>query len=59
MTPTIPIYRLLKIRHERSPGVYWYEIECRLPTGETNIVAVCDTREEAQQTIKAMRAAIK
>ena len=52
----IPIYRLLKIRHERSPGCFWYEIECRLPNGETHVVAACDTREEARETIAAMRA---
>jgi len=51
-------YRLLKIRDPRTPGFYWYEIECRTPSGETHTVAVCDTRAEARETIGAMRAAV-
>jgi len=53
------IYRLLKIRDPRSPLCYWYEIECRTPAGETHTVAVCDPREEARETIAAMRAAVQ
>lgn len=53
-------YRMLKIQDPRSPGFFWFEIECRDgATGQTHTVAVCDTRSEAQATIKAMRAAVR
>ena len=58
MTPTVT-YRMLKIQDPRTPGFFWYEIECRTPAGETHTVAVCDTCEEAKETIAAMRAAVR
>jgi hypothetical protein len=58
MTPTVT-YRMIKIQDPRSPGFFWYEIESRTPAGETHTVAVCDTREEAKETIAAMRAAVQ
>jgi hypothetical protein len=58
--PATVIYRLLRIRDPRSPGVYWFEVEARDPVaGTTTTVAVCDTREEARETIAAMRAAVQ
>jgi len=58
--PANVTYRLLKIQDPRTPGFFWYEIECRdVATGQTHTVAVCDTRDEATQTIKAMRDAVR
>lgn len=51
-------YRLLKIRDPRTPGFCWYEIEGRnATTGETWTAAVCDTKDEARDTLRAMEAA--
>lgn len=52
-------YRLLKIQDPRSPGFFWYEIEGRTTSGETFTAAVCDTRDEARETIAAMREATR
>jgi hypothetical protein len=50
-------YRLLKIQDPRTPGFCWWEIEARAGDGTAETVAVCDTKEEARDTLKAMRAA--
>lgn len=47
-------YSLHKIQDPRTPGFFWYEIEATT-YGETITVAVCDTKEEAREMIKAMR----
>jgi multisubunit Na+/H+ antiporter MnhE subunit len=57
--PATVTYRMLKIQDPRSPGFFWYEIECRTPAGETHTVAVCDTRDEARETIAVVRAAVR
>jgi len=50
-------YRIITIKDPRTPGFRWWEIEARnAATGTTEIVAVCDTKDEARDTIKAMRA---
>jgi hypothetical protein len=49
-------YRIIKIQDPRSPGFFWYEIEARTADGQVEIVAVCDTRDEARATLKAMEA---
>ena len=47
-------YRIITIRDPRSPGFRWWEIQARAADGTTDIVAVCDTREEARETLRAM-----
>lgn len=52
---TLTTYRIITIRDPRTPGFRWYEIEGRNPvTRETWTVAVCDTREEARDTLRAI-----
>lgn len=51
-------YRILTIRDPRTPGFRWYEIQGRnASTGETWTAAVCDTRQEARETLRVMEAA--
>lgn len=53
-------YRIIKIRDPRTPGFRWYEIEGRnADTGETWTAAVCDTRDEARDTLRAMEGAVQ
>jgi hypothetical protein len=47
-------YRIITIRDPRTPGFRWWEIEARADDGTTETVAVCDTREEARETLRAM-----
>lgn len=59
MTTTTVTYRLLKIQDPRTPGFFWYEIEGRDPaTSATWCAAICDTRDEARETIAALRDAV-
>lgn len=60
-TPTtMTTYRIIKIRDPRTPGFRWYEIEGRnADTGETWTAAVCDTRDEARDTLRAMERAVQ
>jgi hypothetical protein len=52
------IYRIITIKDPRSPGFRWWEIEARdTATGQTETVAVCDTKDEASQLLRAMEAA--
>jgi hypothetical protein len=51
-------YRIITIKDPRTPGFRWWEIEARdAATGTTEIVAVCDTRDEARDILRAMEAA--
>jgi hypothetical protein len=51
-------YRIITIKDPRTPGFRWWEIEARdAATGTTETVAVCDTKEEARATLRAMEAA--
>lgn len=50
-------YRMFKIQDPRSPGFFWYEIEAIAADGHVETVAVCDTRDEARDLLKAMEAA--
>ena len=51
-------YRILTIKDPRTPGFRWWEIEARdAAAGTTEIVAVCDTKDEARDTLRAMEAA--
>ena len=51
-------YRIITIKDPRTPGFRWWEIEARdAATGQTETVAVCDTKDEARDTLKAMEAA--
>ena len=51
-------YRILTIKDPRTPGFRWWEIEARdSATGQTETVAVCDTKDEARDTLRAMEAA--
>ena len=48
-------YRAVKIADPRSRGAcYWFEIEAIYPDGSRRFVAVCDTKQEARETIKAL-----
>ena len=50
-------YRIITIRDPRTPGFRWWEIEARnAATGTTEIVAVCDTKDEAREVLRAMEA---
>jgi hypothetical protein len=50
-------FRIITIRDPRTPGFRWWEIEAHnAATGERWTAAVCDTLDEARDTIKAMRA---
>ena len=51
-------YRIIKIQDPRSPGFFWYEIEARTADGQTDTVAVCDTRSEARELLRHMEAAV-
>ena len=49
-------FRILTIRDPRTPGFRWWEIEGHNDTtGERWTAAVCDTKEEARELVKAMR----
>jgi len=51
-------YRIITIKDPRTPGFRWWEIEARdTATGQTETVAVCDTKDEARQLLRAMEAA--
>jgi len=51
-------YRIVTIRDPRTPGFCWYEIEGRnAATGEAWTAAVCDTKDEARDTLRAMEGA--
>ena len=53
-------YRVIKISDPRSRGAcYWFEIESVTADGARYHVATCDTREEARELVKALRAAAK
>lgn len=46
-------YRIVTIRDPRTPGFRWYEIVGHnITTGERWTAAVCDTREEARDTLR-------
>ena len=48
-------YHIKKIRDPRTPGFFWYEIEGRDgETGERYQVAICDTRDEAVEMLRAI-----
>lgn len=48
-------YRIFTIRDPRTPGFKWYEIEGRnAATGETWTAAVCDTKGEAREALRAI-----
>jgi hypothetical protein len=50
-------YRIITIKDPRTPGFRWWEIEARnAATGQTETVAVCDTRDEARELLLAMEA---
>ena len=50
-------YHIKKIRDPRTPGFYWYEIEGRDgEAGERHQVAICDTRDEAREMLRAIKA---
>lgn len=50
--------KIRKIRDPRTPVFCWYEIEATdTDSGATETLAVCDTREEARDTLKAIRGA--
>ena len=50
-------YHIKKIRDPRTPGFCWYEIEGRDgETGQRYEVAICDTREEARDMLRAISA---
>jgi hypothetical protein len=54
----IAAYRIVKIPDPRSRGaVCWYEIERIEPNGARHVVAVCDTRQEARETLRAIETA--
>ena len=55
---TMTTYSLHKIQDPRTPGFFWYEIEATTD-GQTETVAVCDTNEEARDTLRAMEGAIR
>lgn len=48
-------YRIVRIRDPRTPVFFWFEIVATSDNGQAETVAVCDTRDEARDTIKAMR----
>ena len=53
-------YRVIKISDPRSRGLcYWFEIESVTADGARYHVATCDTRQEARELVKALRAAAK
>ena len=53
-------YRVVKISDPRSRGAcYWFEIESITADGARQHVATCETREEARELVKSMRAANK
>ena len=47
-------YRIITIKDPRSPGFRWWEIEARTAGGKAEIVAVCDTKDEARDTLRFM-----
>jgi len=47
-------YRIITIKDPRTPGFRWWEIEARTAGGQTTTVAVCDTKEEARDTLRAI-----
>ena len=52
-------YSLHKIQDPRTPGFFWYEIEARTADGQTETVAVCDTREEARDMLRAIEGGVR
>lgn len=57
---TLTTYRILTIRDPRTPGFKWYEIEGRNPvSNETWTAAVCDTKDEARDTLREIERAAK
>jgi hypothetical protein len=53
-------YRIVTIRDPRTPGFKWYEIEGHnAATAETWTAAVCDTKDEARDTLRAIEGAIR
>lgn len=48
-------YRIVKVKDPRTPVFFWFEIVATAPGVEPETVAVCDTRDEARDTIKVMR----
>jgi hypothetical protein len=53
-------YRIVTIRDPRTPGFKWWEIEGHnAATGETWTAAVCDTKDEARDTLRAMEGAVR
>lgn len=46
-------YSLHRIQDPRTPGFFWYEIEATTD-GQTETVAVCDTKDEARDTLRAI-----
>ena len=48
-------YRIVTIRDPRTPGFKWWEIEGHnAATGEMWTAAVCDTKDEARDTLQAI-----
>jgi hypothetical protein len=48
-------FRIIKVQDPRTPGFFWYEIEGRNhETGQAWTAAVCDTKDEARETLRAI-----
>jgi hypothetical protein len=53
-------YRIVTIRDPRTPGFRWYEVEGHnAGTGQTWTAAICDTKDEARDTLRAMEGAVR
>jgi hypothetical protein len=51
-------YKIVRERHDRSPGCYWFAVDAITPDGKRYRVAdALDTREEARELLQQVKAA--